>query len=63
MRDADFETLSNDPQRKLVFLLDSAGLAALLPITSTRDRLLAIGYDPQHIERLRASGHRFRVIM
>lgn len=60
--EADFERLSLDPLRRLVFLLGPDGLARLLACRG-RDRLRALGYPDDWIDELVAGGTRFRLVV
>lgn len=58
---ADFETLSDDPKRKIVMLLDTTGLEELLG-KSGYEQLLTIGYTVDHIRRkVVDEGNRFKL--
>jgi len=56
----DFMALSNDPARRLVFLLDEAALTDLLGRTGN-EVLAQIGYTPAEVRALLALGTRFRL--
>ncbi len=58
----DFSTLSADPRRHIVFLLDGDALRDLLGLTGL-DVLKHIGYDAAFIRRLLAHGTRFRLAL
>lgn len=58
----DFATLSDDPRRRIVFLLDADALRDLIGLTGW-DVLLHIGYDAAFIQRLLAKGTRFRLAL
>lgn len=60
---ADFESLTNDPTRKLVFLMDSQGLQELEG-KSGYQQLIAIGHTPQHIlEEVQSKGNRYKLVV
>lgn len=60
--DEDFDTLSNDPARKLIFLMGSDGLAELVGLDNDRV-LVKIGYTADYIERLKKEGYRFKLVV
>lgn len=58
----DFETLSDDRDRKIVFLMGSDGLEGL--IGSTDAQILAkIGYTAEYVARLEHEGYRFKLVV
>jgi hypothetical protein len=60
--DRDFETLSDDRDRKLVFLMGSDGLEGL--VGSSNDQILAkIGYTSEYVARLAHDGYRFKLVV
>lgn len=59
---ASFERLSDDPGRRLVFLLDGEGLSGLVGLGGA-DILRHIGYDENLIVRLVARGTRFKLAL
>lgn len=59
---ASFEWLSDDPRRRLVFLLDGEGLSGLVGLGGA-DILRHIGYDEHYIMRLVARGTRFKLVL
>jgi hypothetical protein len=60
--DGAFETLSDDRDRKIVFLLGSDGLESF--VGSSRDEILAkIGYTTDYIARLAHDGYRFKLVV
>lgn len=60
--DADFETLSDDRDRKIVFLLGGDGLVSL--VGATTDEILAkVGYTREYIARLAHDGYRFKLVV
>lgn len=60
--DTDFETLSSDPRRKIVFLLDAEGLSGLIGLTGV-EMLRHIGYHDDAIAALVACGTRFKLAL
>jgi len=58
----DFEYLSDDPNRKIVFLIGSDGLQEIVG-KSGYDALLTVGYTPEYIRRLTDEGTRFRLVV
>ncbi len=59
--DQDFLSLSNDPDRKIVFLMGADGLKALSG--SPREQILEkIGYTHDYVARLKGEGHRFKLV-
>ena len=60
--DEHFTALSNDPTRRLVFLLDEGALTGLLGRTGA-DVLTQIGYTPDEVRALLAQGTRFRLLV
>ena len=61
--DSDFEGLSDDPQRKIIFLMDSTGLEGLLGKTSTNEILQQIGYTPEYIQTLQQSNTKYKLVV
>jgi hypothetical protein len=60
--DDDFETLSDDRDRKIVFLMGSDGLEGLLGLSN--DQILAkIGYTTEYVARLEHDGYRFKLVV
>jgi hypothetical protein len=60
--DTDFETLSEDRDRKIVFLMGSDGLERL--VGATNDQILAkIGYTADYVARLEREGYRFKLVV
>lgn len=60
--DADFETLSYDASRKLVFLMGEDGLAGLAGLGN--DAILEkIGYTKEYIDRLKKEGTHFKLVV
>jgi len=57
-----FRSLSGDPRRRIVFLLDSEGLSGLVGLTGA-DILRHIGYSDATIEDLVARGTRFKLAL
>lgn len=60
--DADFEKLSDDPNRKIVFLTDSAGLAMMLG-KSGYEMLIKVGHHPDHIKKQLADGKSYKIVV
>lgn len=60
---ADFETLTDDPNRGLVMLVDSEGLEGLIGCGgNTYAMLKAVGYTDHHIADLVAKGTQFKLV-
>jgi hypothetical protein len=60
--DKDFETLSEDRDRKIVFLMGSDGLESL--VGATNDEILAkIGYTAAYVARLQREGYHFKLVV
>lgn len=57
----NFETLTDDPKRKIVYMLDSSGLNNLIGLNG-REVLDNIGYSPVDVEKYLAKGTRFKVV-
>jgi len=57
---SDFVTLSNDSNRKIIFLLDSQGLEKLLGLSGYQV-LEEIGYTGDYIQELVATEHQFKL--
>lgn len=62
LRDEDFRTLSDDPARRVVFMLDVQALGDLLGRTGA-EVLAQIGYAPQEVRALTARSVRFKLVM
>ncbi len=60
--EADFATLSDDPARRVVFMLDATALADLVGRTGA-DVLAQIGYTSAEVRALLAQGTRFRLVL
>lgn len=60
--EADFEKLSDDPNRKIVFLTDAAGLAKMLG-KSGYEMLITVGHHPDHIKKQLADGKSYRIVV
>ena len=58
----DFRTLTDNPNRKIVFLMGSDGLS-LLPGKNGYEQLLTIGYSPAYIEYKVAEGTQFKLVV
>lgn len=60
---ADFESLTNDSTRKLVFLMDSQGLEELEG-KSGYQQLIQIGHTPEHIlEETQNKGNKYKLVI
>jgi hypothetical protein len=60
--DGDFETLSNDRDRKIVFVMGSDGLESL--VGSSNEQILdKIGYTSEYVARLAHDGYRFKLVV
>lgn len=62
VREEDFCALSDDPARKVVFMLDAQALGDLLGRTGS-DLLTQIGYAPGEVRALMAQGVRFKLVI
>jgi nicotinamidase-related amidase len=61
---SDFETLTDDPKRGLVMLVDSEGLEGLIGCAgNTYAMLKAVGYTDHHIADLEAKGTQFKLVV
>lgn len=60
--DKDFESLSNDVSRKIVFIMGPDGLVRLLGLNQ-KQILYEIGYTKDYIERLKQEGYRFKLLV
>ena len=58
----DFETLSDDPSRKIIFLMDAQGLQTIMG-HSTPNVLKQIGYTPEYIQSLYRDHYQFKLII
>ena len=58
----DFETLTDDPERKIVMLVDPDGLQGLLGKTGY-DMLITVGYEPGYLEHKVQEGNRFKLVV
>ncbi len=58
----DFETLTDDPDRKLVMLMGPDGLEKLLGKESY-DMLVKIGYEKDYIQRKLNEGNKFKLVI
>ncbi|MBN1803316.1 MAG: hypothetical protein JW891_17525 [Candidatus Lokiarchaeota archaeon] len=58
----DFETLTDDPDRKLVMLMGPDGLQKLLGKESY-DMLVEIGYEKEYIQRKLNEGNEFKLVV
>lgn len=61
-KDSDFQTLSDDKNRKLVFVMDDEGLQKIVG-NSTYEMLIKTGYHPNYIEQLFAEKTIFKLII
>ena len=59
--DADFERLSDDPNRLVVMLTDSAGLAKMLGKTGY-EMCVIVGHHPDHIKGKLVTGHIYKMV-
>jgi hypothetical protein len=60
--DSDFETLSDDRDRKIVFVMGSDGLEGL--VGSSNEQILSkIGYTAEYVARLAHDGYRFKLVV
>lgn len=62
VKDRDFEALTDNPKRKIVFLLDSLGLCDLVGLQG-RQILNHIGYDDNYIDSLLARQTKFKLVV
>lgn len=62
LSERDFLTLSDDPLRRVVFMLDETALVDLVGRTGA-DMLARIGYTPAEVRALLARGTRFRLVI
>lgn len=60
--EADFEKLSDDPNRKIVFLTDAGGLAQMLGKTGY-DMLIKVGHHSDHIKKQVEAGKTYRLVV
>lgn len=58
----DFDSLTNDPSRKVVFIMDAEGLMDIFGKTGY-EALLAIGYTADYIADLVRSHHTFELVV
>jgi hypothetical protein len=58
----DFETLTNDPKRKLVMLMGGDGLASICG-KKTLDALVLIGYTKDYIQHRVSEGYQFKLVI
>lgn len=61
-RPEDFETLTDDPKRKLVMLMGPDGLEKLAGKTPY-EMLIEIGYDVDYLKRKVAEGNKFKLLV
>lgn len=59
----DFTNLTDDPNRVIVMLTDSAGLASFFSCPTHRHMLLKIGHAPDHIERQVTAGKTYQLVV
>ncbi|MCX6744865.1 MAG: hypothetical protein NTX82_05055 [Candidatus Parcubacteria bacterium] len=57
---SDFASLTDDPERKIVMLVDPDGLAKLLG-KSGYDMLIEVGYQPDYLEHKVKEGNQFKL--
>ncbi len=57
---SDFTTLTDDPERKIVMLVDPDGLAKLLGKTGYQ-MLIEVGYQPDYLEHKVKEGNQFKL--
>lgn len=60
--EADFARLSHDGDRKIVYLMDPAGLASLVGLDAAAT-LARIGYRPDYVAAKRGQGFRFELVV
>ncbi|MFC1598633.1 hypothetical protein ACFL2U_01300 [Patescibacteria group bacterium] len=58
----DFTTLTDDPERKIVMLVDPDGLAELLGKNGYK-MLLTVGYEPDYLEHKVREGNQFKLVV
>lgn len=58
----DFEKLSDDPNRKIVFLTDSLGLSKMFG-KSGYDMLIAVGHHSDHIKKQVQAGKSYKIVV
>ena len=58
----DFLTLTDDPSRRIVMLIDPDGLSAL-PGLSGYDVLITLGYEPDYLEHKVKEGNKFKLVV
>lgn len=58
----DFSTLTDDPNRKVVFMLDNMGLNNLIGLNG-REALVNIGYPEDTINKYLSVGKKFKVVV
>lgn len=58
----DFETLTDDPERRIVMLVDEDGLSKL-PGLSGYEMLIKVGYEPEYLEHKVQSGDKFKLVV
>lgn len=59
---SDFNTLSDDPTRKIIFLMDAQGLQTIRGL-ATPDLLKQIGYTPEYIDNLIKEQYQFKLVV
>lgn len=57
-----FETLTDNPSRKIVFMLDNGGMNNLIGLTG-REALVNIGYPAKDIDGYLSKGYKFKVLV
>ncbi|MGZ3842312.1 MAG: hypothetical protein ACXVCA_09510 [Bdellovibrio sp.] len=58
----DFDNLSDDPNRKIIFLMDTQGLQSIRGL-STPEILKQIGYTPEYIQNLVEKHYQFKLVV
>jgi len=61
-RKNDFSTMTLNPDRKIVFYVDSKGLEKMVGISNV-DRLLKIGYPKKYIKQKVLEGYKFKLVV
>lgn len=58
----DFETLSNDSNRKIIFLMDHKALQKVICLP-VHEMLKQVGYTQDYIDQLEKEGYKFRLVL
>jgi nicotinamidase/pyrazinamidase len=58
----DFQTLTDDPTRKIVMLVDETGLEKLVGKTGY-EMLIEVGYEPDYLEHKVKEGNQFKLVV